>query len=60
MGRLVAELKKFGDAVTLIPTGRLALLPLYAAWTEDKTRPTGRRYALAELCFSYAPSAHVL
>jgi CHAT domain-containing protein len=60
MGELVAELKEFGEDVTLIPTGRLVLLPLHAAWTEDKTKPTGRLYALDELCFNYAPSAHAL
>ena len=25
----------------------LGLLPLHAAWTEDKNTPTGKRYALA-------------
>jgi CHAT domain-containing protein/tetratricopeptide (TPR) repeat protein len=60
MGELVNELKPHGDTVTLIPTGILALLPLHAAWTEDNDKTTGRLYALDELCFSYAPSAHAL
>jgi CHAT domain-containing protein len=57
---LVAELKKEYTGVTLIPTGQLALLPLHAAWTDDLSQPTGRRYALDELNISYAPSAHAL
>ena len=47
-------------AITLIPTGLLSLLPLHAAWTPDEDRPTGRRYALDELLFTYAPSATAL
>jgi CHAT domain-containing protein len=35
-------------------------LPLHAAWTEDPSRPTGRRYALDELTFTYAPNAQSL
>ncbi|MEM6501296.1 MAG: CHAT domain-containing tetratricopeptide repeat protein [Cyanobacteria bacterium P01_C01_bin.89] len=45
---------------TLIPTGLLSLLPLHAAWTEDKTTPTGKRYALDEICFTYAPNGQSL
>jgi len=60
MGQLVDILGDHAKSVTLIPTGRLALLPLHAAWTEDITRPTGRRYALDQLNISYAPSAHAL
>ncbi|MEO0769204.1 MAG: CHAT domain-containing protein [Cyanobacteria bacterium J06649_4] len=41
----------------LIPTGYLNLLPLHAAWTEDKTCSTGRRYAFDEIHFIYAPNA---
>jgi CHAT domain-containing protein len=44
----------------LIPTGLLGLLPLHAAWTEDPSRPTGRRYALDEIHFTYAPNAQSL
>jgi CHAT domain-containing protein len=49
---------------TLIPTGYLSLLPLHAAWTEDWTEdpraPTGKRYALDEIHFTYAPNAKSL
>ena len=44
----------------LIPTGYLSLLPLHAAWVEDKTRTTGRRYALDDIHFTYAPNAKSL
>ena len=47
-------------AVTLIPAGLLALLPLHAAWTEDASTPTQRRYFLDEFTVSYAPSALAL
>ena len=42
---------------TLIPTGYLSLFPLHAAWTEDPNTPTGRRYALDDIHFTYAPNA---
>ncbi|NJN87076.1 MAG: CHAT domain-containing protein [Leptolyngbyaceae cyanobacterium SL_7_1] len=42
---------------TLIPTGLLSFLPLHAAWVETSTR---RRYALDEICFTYAPNARSL
>jgi CHAT domain-containing protein len=45
---------------TLIPTGFLSLLPLHAAWVEDSTAPTGRRYALDTVHFTYAPNARSL
>ena len=60
MGEIVDEVKKQSNEVVLIPTGQLSLLPLHAAWTEDTSQPTGRRYALDELNISYAPSAHAL
>jgi CHAT domain-containing protein/tetratricopeptide (TPR) repeat protein len=44
-------------AVTLIPAHFLALLPLHAAWTEDMSTPTGRRYFMDEFSVRYAPSA---
>jgi len=44
----------------LIPHGYLGLLPLHAAWTEDVAAPTGRRYALDTVSFSYAANAAVL
>jgi|GEM_PF-380331 len=46
--------------VTLIPVGHLNLLPLHAAWTEDHTKPTGKRYALDTIIISYSPNARYL
>jgi CHAT domain-containing protein/exonuclease VII small subunit len=43
--------------IILIPSDWLSLLPLHAAWTPDNTRACGRRYALDEFNFTYAPSA---
>jgi CHAT domain-containing protein len=61
MGPIVQQLKTLGfDRATLIPTGLLSLLPLHAAWTPDKTKPTGRRYALDHLHITYAPNAKSL
>ncbi len=44
----------------LILTGPLSFLPLHAAWTEDPSTPTGRRYALDDIHFTYAPNAKSL
>jgi tetratricopeptide (TPR) repeat protein len=44
----------------LIPTGLLGVLPLHAAWRLDDTAPSGRRYALDEVAWRYAPSARAL
>jgi CHAT domain-containing protein/tetratricopeptide (TPR) repeat protein len=61
MGPIVQHLKTLGyDRATLIPTGYLSLLPLHAAWTEDTTRPTGRRYALDDIHFTYTPNTRSL
>jgi CHAT domain-containing protein len=61
MGSLIEQLQEKGiDRITLIPTGYLSLLPLHAAWTPDKTKPTGRRYALDDLHITYAPNAKSL
>lgn len=60
MGRLMPLLKEQGKSVVLIPVGQLALLPLHAAWTDDPSKPTRRRYVLDEVNISYAPSAHSL
>ncbi len=46
--------------ITIIPGGGLSLLPLHAAWTEDASMPTGRRYVIDELTISYAPNARAL
>ncbi|MGG6269073.1 CHAT domain-containing tetratricopeptide repeat protein [Leptolyngbya sp. AN10] len=48
------------DQAVLIPTGYLSLLPLHASWTEDSTKPTGRRYALDDIHFTYTPNAKSL
>ena len=45
------------ETAVLIPVGQLVMLPLHAAWTADATVPAGRRYALDDVCLSYAPNA---
>jgi CHAT domain-containing protein len=60
MGELIPVLQKHSQSAIVIPVGQLAFLPLHAAWTEDESRPTRRRYALDEMTFTYAPSAHAL
>lgn len=59
VGPLLDALQPASDAV-IVPSGALSLLPLHAAWTEDSTAPTGRRYALDSLVFTFAPSARSL
>ena len=44
----------------LIPTGFLSFLPLHAAWTEDPSTPSGKRYAFDEIQLTYAPNARSL
>jgi CHAT domain-containing protein len=44
----------------LVAGGLLGLLPLHAAWTEDDSRPSGRRYVLDEVALSYVPNARAL
>lgn len=46
--------------ITLIPLGELAAVPFAAAWTDDPTRPSGRRYAVHDLVLSHIASARVL
>src|SRR5260370_5610996 len=61
MGPLIQTLtSQKATYAILIPHGLLGLLPLHAAWTEDNTTPTGRRYALDAVTFSYAPNARAL
>jgi CHAT domain-containing protein len=49
------------ERLTLIPGGRhLDLLPLHAAWREDASSSSGRRYALDQALITYAPSARAL
>jgi CHAT domain-containing protein len=58
MAPLIDHLKQHSfQQATLIPTGYLSLLPLHAAWVDDPTKTTGKRYALDEICFTYAPNA---
>jgi CHAT domain-containing protein/exonuclease VII small subunit len=61
MAPIVSHLSQLDEKkVVLIPTGLLGFLPLHAAWTVDDTRPTGRRYALDMIQFSYIPNAQSL
>jgi len=61
MGPIVQQLKAKGfDRATLIPTGFLSLLPLHAAWTIDDSKPTGKRYAIDDIHFTYTPNAKSL
>ena len=61
MQQVVAHLHTMGaQQAVLIPGGLLGLLPLHAAWTDDVTTPTGRRYVMDEITFTYAPSARAL
>ena len=61
MAPLIAHLNQHQvQQAILIPTGFLSFLPLHAAWTEDATTPTGRRYALDTIQFSYIPNAQSL
>ncbi len=61
MGPLVDALTSNGvDRAILIPQGLLGLLPLHAAWAQDNSVSSGRRYALDTVTFSYAPNALAL
>jgi hypothetical protein len=59
VGPVLPHLGPTSEAV-FVPGGLLGLLPLHAAWTEDPTQPTGRRYALDSLAISYTPNARSL
>jgi hypothetical protein len=48
------------EALAVIASGRLALVPLQAAWTEDEDEPSGRRYAIDALVLSFPLSARRL
>jgi CHAT domain-containing protein len=61
MAAVIARLQQHQyQQATLIPTGYLSLLPLHAAWTADPSTATGRRYALDDIHFTYAPNARSL
>jgi CHAT domain-containing protein len=55
-------LDELGDPpeTAVVPCGLLGLLPLHAAWTEDATAPTGRRYAVDRTAFAYSANARAL
>jgi len=56
MGLLTEKLLESGIShAVLIPQGWLGLLPLHAAWTGGNGK--SRRYALDDVCYSYAPNA---
>lgn len=48
------------DRLILLPGDQLGLLPLHAAWREDRLAFIGRRYALDDVVITYAPSALAL
>jgi CHAT domain-containing protein len=48
------------DRIVLVPSGILALFPLHAAWHDDESAPTGRRYAIDDALVTFAPSARAL
>ncbi len=56
MEPLLPEIKSY-SRVVLIPTGLMSLFPLHAAAVADDSQPSGYRYALDEMVFSYAPNA---
>ncbi|MGG6239686.1 CHAT domain-containing protein [Nodosilinea sp. AN01ver1] len=59
--QMAQQIKELGfDRIILIPTGYLSLLPLHAAWTEDNSKPGGRRYAIDNIHITYAPNAKSL
>jgi CHAT domain-containing protein len=61
MEPVVTHLKNLSVAqAILIPTGFLSFLPLHAAWTEDPSTPSGKRYAFDEIQLTYAPNARSL
>jgi CHAT domain-containing protein len=59
VGPVLEELGAGSDLV-MIPGGLLGLLPLHAAWRADPATPTGRRYALDDAVWSYAPNGRAL
>lgn len=48
------------DRLILLPGDQLGLLPLHAAWREDRLAFIGRLYALDDVTITYAPSALAL
>lgn len=48
------------EKFVIIPVGKVALLPLHAAWTEDDTVTRNKVYAIDSMQISYAPNANSL
>jgi CHAT domain-containing protein len=46
--------------VVLVAGGLLGLLPLHAAWIEDQSMPSKRRYAIDHSTISYGPNARAV
>jgi len=46
--------------IAVVPCGLLGLLPLHAAWMDDDTTPTGRRYAIDRTAITYTANARAL
>jgi len=59
MGPVLDHLGEDADLV-IVAGGLLGLLPLHAAWTQDTSRVTGRRYVLDTMTVSYVPNAPAL
>jgi hypothetical protein len=59
MGPVLTNLDDVTEAI-IVAGGLLGVLPLHAAWTPEKSKPTGRRYALDQVTLSYAPNARAL
>lgn len=61
MGPVLERLSKNGwTRAALVAGGLLGVLPLQAAWTEDRHQPSGRRYVIDEVMLTYAPNARAL
>jgi CHAT domain-containing protein len=56
IGPVVQELAPATTA-SIVAGGYLGMLPLHAAWCEDPSKTSGRRYALDAIAISYLPSA---
>jgi CHAT domain-containing protein len=53
-------LDQVAEPLVIVAGGLLGLLPLHAAWTDDASRVTGRRYVLDTVPVSYVPNARAL
>ena len=55
IGPVTATLERKSSTI-LVPTGLAAGVPFHAAWTTDRSAPTGRRYFLDETAVAYTPN----